>query len=48
MLQKEFREDSTKFWKEMYPEASIWRPCADRNSTTNLGIHELFVNLIET
>ncbi|KAI8568073.1 hypothetical protein RHMOL_Rhmol02G0169100 [Rhododendron molle] len=37
LAEKEFREDSTKFWKETYPEASIWRPCADRNSTTNLG-----------
>ncbi|XP_059669641.1 O-fucosyltransferase 8 [Cornus florida] len=37
LAQKELKQDASKFWKEPYPQASMWKPCADRKSSTNIG-----------
>ncbi|XAR59264.1 hypothetical protein NMG60_11015008 [Bertholletia excelsa] len=36
LVEKEFRQHSSKFWEEQYRQSSIWRPCADRKSPNNL------------
>ncbi|KAA8519637.1 hypothetical protein F0562_013918 [Nyssa sinensis] len=36
LAEKEFKQDATKFWEGPYPQASIWKPCADRESPTKL------------
>lgn len=37
LAEKEFKQDSSKFWEEPYRQASAWKPCADRKAPTNLG-----------
>ncbi|KAK2972551.1 hypothetical protein RJ640_022402 [Escallonia rubra] len=32
MLQREFKKATSKLWEEPYPQASLWRPCADREA----------------
>ncbi|CAL5412371.1 unnamed protein product [Camellia sinensis] len=36
LAEKEFRQDSSNFWEEQNHQASLWRPCANRKSRTNL------------
>ncbi|KAA8519636.1 hypothetical protein F0562_013919 [Nyssa sinensis] len=37
LAEKEFKQDAPKFWEEPYPQESMWKPCADRESPTKLG-----------
>ncbi|OMO65400.1 GDP-fucose protein O-fucosyltransferase [Corchorus olitorius] len=37
LAEKEFKQDSLNYWKEPYPQASKWKPCADRKTPTSLG-----------
>ncbi|KAA8519632.1 hypothetical protein F0562_013923 [Nyssa sinensis] len=37
LAEKEFKQDVPKFWEEPYPQASMWKPCTDRESPTKLG-----------
>ncbi|CAI9087250.1 OLC1v1021277C1 [Oldenlandia corymbosa var. corymbosa] len=32
IAEKEFEEGASKFWEELYPQASLWKPCADKKS----------------
>lgn len=38
MLQRELKQDRSKFWKEQYPQASVWKPCADKKAPKSIGI----------
>ncbi|XP_004233041.1 O-fucosyltransferase 8 isoform X1 [Solanum lycopersicum] len=32
LAEREFKQESSKFWEEPYPQASSWKPCADKTS----------------
>ncbi|KAJ8549462.1 hypothetical protein K7X08_033169 [Anisodus acutangulus] len=32
LAEKEFKQESSKLWEEPYPQASSWKPCADKTS----------------
>ncbi|CAK9148118.1 unnamed protein product [Ilex paraguariensis] len=37
LAKNEFKQDASKFWEEPYPQASKWKPCADRKSPKSIG-----------
>ncbi|KAK6268614.1 hypothetical protein QUC31_012774 [Theobroma cacao] len=37
LAEKVFKQDSVNFWEEPYPQASKWKPCADRKTPTSPG-----------
>ncbi|CAN4105615.1 unnamed protein product [Withania somnifera] len=32
LAEREFKQESSKLWEEPYPQASSWKPCADKTS----------------
>ncbi|KAJ7947103.1 O-fucosyltransferase [Quillaja saponaria] len=40
LVEKEFKQETSNFWEEPYQQASLWKPCADRKDTRNLGKSE--------
>ncbi|KAK2992071.1 hypothetical protein RJ640_026592, partial [Escallonia rubra] len=32
LAEREFKKATSKLWEEPYPQASLWRPCADREA----------------
>ncbi|KAL3617019.1 hypothetical protein CASFOL_039413 [Castilleja foliolosa] len=37
LAQRELEQKETRFWKETYPQASIWKPCADNTNDKRAG-----------
>ncbi|KAK2979857.1 hypothetical protein RJ640_026599 [Escallonia rubra] len=37
LAEREFKKDTSKLWEEPYPQASLWRPCADREAPKSAG-----------
>ncbi|KAK3027909.1 hypothetical protein RJ639_040592 [Escallonia herrerae] len=37
LAEREFKKDLSKLWEEPYPQASLWRPCADREAPKSAG-----------
>ncbi|PON87279.1 GDP-fucose protein O-fucosyltransferase [Trema orientale] len=37
LVEKELKQESSNFWEEPNPEASAWKPCADRKVSRSLG-----------
>ncbi|KAK1422733.1 hypothetical protein QVD17_18019 [Tagetes erecta] len=35
LVERELKQDESKFWKESYRQASVWSHCADRKESTN-------------
>ncbi|KAI7733956.1 hypothetical protein M8C21_031962, partial [Ambrosia artemisiifolia] len=35
LVERELKQDESKFWKESYHQASEWSPCADRTESTS-------------
>ncbi|KAM7505966.1 hypothetical protein LguiB_004870 [Lonicera macranthoides] len=33
LAERELKQDRSKFWKEQYPQASVWKPCADKKAS---------------
>lgn len=36
MLQRENEPQLSKFWKETYPQASLWKPCAHKKNSQGI------------
>lgn len=37
LAEREFKQESSKLWEEPYPQASSWKPCADKTSPHGQG-----------
>lgn len=37
LLERELKQDESKFWEESYHQASVWSPCADRKESISVG-----------
>ncbi|KAM7500689.1 hypothetical protein LguiA_025103 [Lonicera macranthoides] len=37
LAERELKQDRSKFWKEQYPQASVWKPCADKKASKSIG-----------
>lgn len=38
LAERELEKGESKFWEESYPQASMWKPCADKKSTKVGGL----------
>ncbi|XP_010549414.1 PREDICTED: uncharacterized protein At1g04910 isoform X2 [Tarenaya hassleriana] len=34
LSEREFKPETSKFWKERFPKSSLWKPCADKKART--------------
>lgn len=37
LVERELKQDESKFWQESYRQASVWSPCADREESISAG-----------
>ncbi|CAH1448556.1 unnamed protein product [Lactuca virosa] len=37
LVERELKQEESRFWKESYRKASLWSPCADRKESRNTG-----------
>ncbi|KAI3680810.1 hypothetical protein L6452_35586 [Arctium lappa] len=37
LVERELKQDESKFWEESYRQASVWSPCADRKESISAG-----------
>lgn len=45
--EKELMRGESKFWEESYPQASMWKPCANKKSTKGGLLSELWCNCLK-
>ncbi|XP_027065899.1 uncharacterized protein [Coffea arabica] len=45
--EKELKRGESKFWEESNPQASMWKPCADKKSTQGGLLSELWCNCLK-
>lgn len=46
LVERELKQDESKFWKEPYRRASVWSPCADRKESISAGQENFKATLV--